>query len=77
MLVYAAISPAPRCVRMSLQKKRLQLPATTVDVFAGENCQPAYLAVNPASQTPALQCFARVTAHPSAGQSRQLPADAA
>lgn len=56
MLVYDAHSPAPRCLRMFLLEKGLQLPAETVDVFAGENRQPAYLAVNPAGQTPALRC---------------------
>lgn len=56
MLIYDAQSPAPRCLRMFLLEKQLQLPATTVDVFAGENRQPAFLAINPAGQTPALRC---------------------
>ena len=56
MLVYDAKSPAPRCLRMFLLEKRLLLPAETVDVFAGENRQSAFLAVNPAGQTPALRC---------------------
>lgn len=56
MLVYDAISPAPRCLRMFLLEKRLRLPAVTVDVMGGENRRPAYLAVNPAGQTPALRC---------------------
>ena len=56
MLVYDAHSPAPRCLRMFLLEKGLQLAAETVDVFAGENRQSAYLAVNPAGQTPALRC---------------------
>lgn len=54
MLVYDAHSPAPRCLRMFLLEKQLQLPAVTVDVMAGENRQLAYLAVNPTGQTPAL-----------------------
>ncbi|MEO7066888.1 MAG: glutathione S-transferase family protein [Rhodanobacter sp.] len=56
MLVYDAKSPAPRCLRMFLLEKQLLLPAVTIDVFAGENRQPAFLAVNPAGQTPALRC---------------------
>lgn len=54
MLIYDAHSPAPRCLRMFLLEKRLQLPAVTVDVIAGENRQSPYLAVNPAGQTPTL-----------------------
>jgi len=56
MLIHDAISPAPRCLRMFVLEKKLSLPAVTVDVFAGENRQPAYLAINPAGQTPALTC---------------------
>lgn len=56
MLLYDAKSPAPRCLRMFLLEKQLQLPAVTIDVFAGDNRQPAFLAVNPAGQTPALRC---------------------
>ncbi len=56
MLIYDAKSPAPRCLRMFLLEKQLVLPAVTVDVFAGENRQPAFLAINPAGQTPALRC---------------------
>lgn len=55
MLIYDAHSPAPRCLRMFLLEKRLQLPAVTVDVTTGENRQLAYLTVNPAGQTPALR----------------------
>lgn len=56
MLVYDAESPAPRCLRMFLLEKALVLPAVTVDVFAGENRRPPFLAINPAGQTPALRC---------------------
>ncbi|MHB1897084.1 MAG: glutathione S-transferase family protein [Metallibacterium sp.] len=55
MLLYDADSPAPRCLRMFLIEKGLQLPATHVDVFAGENRAPPFLTLNPAGQTPALQ----------------------
>ncbi len=56
MLIHDAQSPAPRCLRMFLLEKQLSLPAVTIDVFAGENRQPAFLAINPAGQTPALSC---------------------
>lgn len=56
MLIYDATSPAPRCLRMFVLEKGLSIPAVTVDVFAGENRDPAFLAVNPAGQTPALRC---------------------
>ena len=56
MLIYDAHSPAPRCLRMFVIEKALALPAQTIDVFAGENRQPAFLALNPAGQTPALRC---------------------
>ncbi len=54
MIVLDALSPAPRCLRMFLLEKGLRLPTRQVDVFAGENRQPPYLAHNPAGQTPAL-----------------------
>ncbi|HEX7370177.1 MAG TPA: glutathione S-transferase family protein [Rhodanobacteraceae bacterium] len=54
MLLLDALSPAPRTLRMYLAEKSLAFPTRQVDVFAGENRQPAYLACNPAGQTPAL-----------------------
>lgn len=48
MLIYDAESPAPRCLRMFLLEKRLQLPATTIELFAGENRRPVFLASDPA-----------------------------
>jgi glutathione S-transferase len=54
MLLLDALSPAPRTVRMYLAEKGLTLPTRQVDVFSGENRQAAYLAHNPAGQTPAL-----------------------
>lgn len=56
MLIYDAVSPAPRCLRMFLLEKQIQIAAVTVDVFAGENREAAFLAINPAGQTPALRC---------------------
>lgn len=54
MLLLDALSPAPRCVRMALLEKGLELPLRQIDVFGGENREAPYLAHNPAGQTPAL-----------------------
>lgn len=54
MLLHDAISPAPRCLRMFVLEKGLHLPSVAVDVMRGENRESAYLALNPAGQTPAL-----------------------
>lgn len=54
MLLFDALSPAPRGLRMALAEKGLALPTQQVDVFAGENRAEPYLAHNPAGQTPAL-----------------------
>lgn len=55
MLVYDAISPAPRCLRMFILEKGLKLESVNIDVFTGENRQQNYLSINPAGQTPALK----------------------
>lgn len=55
MLIYDAVSPAPRCLRMFLLEKQLSVPAVTVDVMTGENREGVYLRINPAGQTPALR----------------------
>lgn len=54
MLLFDALSPAPRTVRMFLAEKGLTLPTRQIDVFAGENRRAPYLAHNPAGQTPSL-----------------------
>lgn len=55
MLLYDAISPAPRCLRMFILEKGIAMPSIAVDVMVGDNRQSAYLAKNPAGQTPFLQ----------------------
>lgn len=55
MILYDADSPAPRCLRMFLLEKCVEIPRVTVDVFAGENRHQPFLDHNPAGQTPALQ----------------------
>ena len=55
MLVYDAISPAPRCLRMFILEKGLSLESVDIDVFTGENRQEPYLSINPTGQTPSLK----------------------
>ncbi len=54
MLLLDAISPAPRCLRMFILEKGLDIDSRGIDVFTGENRQAPYLEHNPAGQTPAL-----------------------
>ncbi|CAN5777063.1 glutathione S-transferase [soil metagenome] len=57
MLFYDAANPAPnpRRVRIYLAEKGLSVPSETLSIVAGEHRAPAYLAVNPLGQIPALQ----------------------
>lgn len=54
MLLFDALNPAPRALRMYLLEKSLTIPMQDVDVFAGENREAPFLSRNPAGQTPAL-----------------------
>jgi glutathione S-transferase len=49
-----ARAPNPRRVRMFLAEKGLDIPRVEVDIQAGENLTPAYLAVNPRGVVPTL-----------------------
>lgn len=55
MQLFTSVGPNPRVVRMFLIEKQLTIPETTIDLVAGENRQPDYLAINPAGTTPALR----------------------
>lgn len=50
-----SVGPNPRMVRMFMAEKGIELPTETVDLRSGENRQPAYLAKNPAGQSPVLE----------------------
>ncbi|MBL6752503.1 MAG: glutathione S-transferase family protein [Nevskia sp.] len=50
-----SFGPNPRIVRMFMLEKGITLPEVQVDILAGENRQAAYLAKNPAGQSPALE----------------------
>ncbi len=55
MLLYDALSPGPRTVRMFLLEKNLIVPTRQVDVFASENRQRPFLGSNPPEQLPTLR----------------------
>lgn len=55
MLLFDALSPGPRTVRMYLLEKNLVIPTQQIDVFAGENRQYSFLNFNPAGQLPTLK----------------------
>lgn len=58
MKLFVSVGPNPRIVRFFLQEKGLALDETRVDLVGGENRAPAFLALNPAGQLPALQTAA-------------------
>ncbi|MFC3608794.1 glutathione S-transferase family protein [Stutzerimonas tarimensis] len=67
MKLYSSIGPNPRLVRMFLAEKGVELPVEQVDIMAGVNRQPAFLALNPLGTTPVLEvdgglCIAETTA---------------
>jgi len=54
MKLYNSIGPNPRLVRMFAAEKGIKLSLIPIDILAGENRQPSYLAINPAGSTPVL-----------------------
>jgi glutathione S-transferase len=55
MKLYDSVGPNPRVVNMFLLEKGFDVLRETVDIIAGENRQPTFLAKNPAGQTPTLE----------------------
>jgi glutathione S-transferase len=55
MRLYNSIGPNPKVVRMFMKEKGIELPLVEVDIRGGENRREAYLAKNPAGQSPALE----------------------
>jgi glutathione S-transferase len=51
---YDSLGPNPRLVRMFMHEKGISLPSVQVDLMAGENRKPPYLAINPVGHVPAL-----------------------
>lgn len=55
MKLHNSIGPNPKAVRMFVSELGIELEMVDVDIMAGENRQEAYLKINPAGQTPALE----------------------
>ena len=57
MIFYDSPNPAPnpRRVRIFAIEKGIDLPSETISIVSGEHKGPAYLAINPRGQTPALK----------------------
>lgn len=49
------VAPNPRRARMFIAEKGLDIPKLEVDILAGENLQPDYLAINPSGLLPLLE----------------------
>jgi len=49
------VAPNPRRVRVFLAEKGIEVPRVEVNIRAGENLQPEFLAVNPRGVLPTLQ----------------------
>lgn len=55
MLLYDSIGPNPKVVRMFMAERGIDIPRVEVDLRAGENRQPAYMAKNAMGQMPCLE----------------------
>jgi glutathione S-transferase len=55
MKFYNSIGPNPRVVKMFMAEKGIDIPRVEVNLMAGENRQPDYVAKNPSGQMPALE----------------------
>lgn len=49
------VAPSPRRVRVFLAEKGIEIPRVEINIRAGENLEPAFLAVNPRGVLPTLQ----------------------
>lgn len=54
MKLHDSFGMNPRTIRFFLIEKGIDLDRTEVDILSADNRKPAYLAINPAGQTPAL-----------------------
>ncbi len=55
MKLYTGLGPNPRCVRIFMAEKGIEIPLEAVDLMGGENRQAPYQERNPAGQIPCLQ----------------------
>ena len=54
MKLYTSVGPNPHTVRMFMAERNIALDTETIDIIAGDNRKPDYLAINPGGQLPAL-----------------------
>jgi len=67
MKLYNSIGPNPHAVRMFMAEKGIEISLEDIDIVAGVNREPDYLAKNPQGTCPALElddgtCISEVTA---------------
>lgn len=55
MILYSAIGPNPKAVRMFAAEKGIHLDVRQVDMLGGENRREPFLSLNPAGQLPVLE----------------------
>ncbi|MGE0826673.1 MAG: glutathione S-transferase family protein [Candidatus Binatia bacterium] len=55
MKFYNSLGPNPRCVRMFMAEKGINIPSTELNLLAAENRKPPYTDKNPGGQMPALE----------------------
>ena len=55
MKLTTSIGPNPGVVTLFIAAKGIDVPTETIDIMAGENRQPGYLAKNPTGGTPLLE----------------------
>jgi len=56
MKLYNSLGPNPRCVRMFMAEKGIDIPVKTeLDILGAENRRPPYTDKNPGGQMPALE----------------------
>ncbi len=70
MLLYDALSPGPRTVRMFLLEKNLAIPTRQIDVFAGENRQHPFRDSNLCSR---IALITRMNPMNSSGTPKKWP----
>lgn len=55
MRLYQSVGPNPRVATMFIAEKGITVERAFVDIMAGENRQPTFLAINPYGHTPVLE----------------------
>lgn len=55
MKLYTSIGPNPRLVKMAIEEKGLMIDRVDIDIIAGNNRKPEFVALNPTATTPVLE----------------------